>query len=127
MSLKKEEIMKKILLLLFLLFPSVSFGDNLISPIGFQDTDENRKKVLSFIEKNVKNELSSIGMDDPSYLRVIEKQELQAFKKLIKVKDTKLLRKVIIGNCSIFGMCNYDSILVIYMQEKKASNSKLKW
>ncbi len=70
MNLKKEEIMKKILLLLFLFFPSVSFGDNLISPIGFQDTDENRKKVLSFIEKNVKNELSSIGMDDPSYLRV---------------------------------------------------------
>ena len=69
MSLKKEEIMKKILLILFLLFPFVSFGDNLISPIGFQDTDENRKKVISFIKKNLKNDLSSIGMDDPSYLR----------------------------------------------------------
>ena len=127
MSLKKEEIMKKILLLLFFLFPSVSFGDSLISPIGFQDTDENRKKVLSFIVKNVKDELSAIGMDDPTNLRIFEKQELHAFKRLTKAKDTKLLRKVIIESCSIFGMCNYDTILTLYMQDMKAANSKLKW
>ena len=119
--------MKKILLLLFISFSSVSYADTLISPIGFQDTDENRKKVLSFIVKNVKDELSAIAMDDPSNLRMFEKQELHAFKRLTKVKDTNLLRKVIIESCSIFGMCNYDTILTFYMQEKKASNSKLKW
>ncbi|MDB9872820.1 hypothetical protein OAD02_05905 [Alphaproteobacteria bacterium] len=119
--------MKKFLILLITLFSSASWGDTLISPIGFQNTDENRKKVISFIVKNVKKELTALGMDNPSNLRIMEENELKSFKKLLDVKDKTLLRKVMIEVCDILDMCNYEYILIMYEQEKKASNSKLEW
>ena len=66
-------------------------------------------------------------MDNPSNLRIMEENELKSFKKLLVVKDKTLLRKVLIEVCDILDMCNYEYILIMYEQEKKASNSKLKW
>ena len=63
--------MKKKLLILCFLFSSVSWGESFISPIGFQNTDENRRKVISFIVTNVKETYSAIGMDDPATLRMM--------------------------------------------------------
>ena len=118
--------MKKFLIALIFLFSSASWGDTLISPIGFQNTDENRKKVISFIVKNVKKTLSNLGMDDPSTLRMMENHELKSFKELLEVKDKTLLRTVIIDVCDL-DMCDYDTILTMYNHQKKASNSKLQW
>ena len=118
---------KLLILILCFFFPSASWSETFISPIGFQNTDENRRKVISFIVKNVKKELTALGMDNPSNLRIMEENELKFFKKLLVVKDKTLLRKVMIEVCDILDMCNYEYILIMYEQEKKASNSKLKW
>lgn len=65
-------------------------------------------------------------MDDPSTLRMMEKQELEAFKKLTKVTNRSLLDRVIKTYCDI-GMCNYNTILMMYEQESKSSEEKLEW
>ena len=116
--------MKKILILLCL--PMIGFGQSFVSPINYVNNETNQKKVISYIQKDVKKTYSAIGMDDPSTLRMMEKENLNAFKELIKVKDTSLLQKVIKTYCEI-GMCNYSTILMMYKEQNKANNETLEW
>ena len=51
---------------------------------------------------------------------------MKAFKKLIKVSNTSLLREVIKTYCDI-GMCNYTTILMMYNEQDKASKETLEW
>ena len=116
--------MKKLLILLCL--PMIGFGQSFVSPINYVNNETNQKKVVSYIQKDVKETYSAIGMDDPSTLRMMEKENLNAFKELIKVKDTSLLQKVIKTYCEI-GMCNYSTILMMYKEQNKANNETLEW
>lgn len=117
--------MKKLLLILFFL-PLISFSQSYISPIGFNNTENNRNKVVDYIKYDVKKSYSAIGMDDPSTLRMMENENLDAFKELLKAKDKSLLRSVEKQYCDI-GMCNYTTILMMYNEQYKASNETLKW
>lgn len=65
-------------------------------------------------------------MDNPSTLRIMEKEELKCFKELTKAKNRKLLDRVIRTYCEI-GMCNYSTILMMYKEELKASSEELEW
>ena len=65
-------------------------------------------------------------MDNPSTLRMMEKEELKCFKELTKVKNRKLLDRVINTYCKL-GMCNYNTILMMYKEESKASTEELEW
>ena len=65
-------------------------------------------------------------MDDPSTLRMMENENLNAFKKLTTKSNTTLLRNVIKTYCDI-GMCNYTTILMMYEEQNKASKETLKW
>lgn len=103
-----------------------SFGQSFISPIDFQETESNKQKVIDFINKQVMTDYSAIGMDDPFTLRMMEKENLDAFKKLTKVTNLTLLKDVIKTYCEI-GMCNYSVILMMYNQQEKSSKSSLEW
>lgn len=119
--------MKKIILSLgILLFASNLFAQSFINPIGFITNEVNKQKVVAFIKKQVKDDYSAIGMDDPSTLRMMEQENLKAFKKLTKASNTSLLKDVIKTYCEI-GMCNYSTILMMYNEQNKASNETLKW
>jgi hypothetical protein len=116
---------------LFLAFSIVLFTSNLIaqsfvSPIGFVSNESNKQKVISYIKKQVKDDYSDIGMDDPLTLRMMENENLKAFKELIRVNNTSLLRDVIKTYCEI-GMCNYSTILMMYKEQNKASKKTLEW
>jgi hypothetical protein len=65
-------------------------------------------------------------MGDASTLRMMEKETLTAFKQLTKVTNTKLLQKVIETYCKI-GMCDYNTFLMMYKEEEKASKEDLNW
>ena len=120
-------MIKKLLFsFVILLFTSNLFSQSFISPIGFIPNETNKEKVISFIKKQVKEDYSAIGMDDPSTLRMMETENLNAFKKLIKVTNTSILRDVIKTYCEI-GMCNYSTILMMYNEQNKASKETLKW
>lgn len=119
--------MKNIFFFVTLIFlASNIFGQKFVSPIGFNSTEENKAKVVAFIKKQVKEDYAKIGMDDPMTLRMMEKENLDAFKKLTKATNTVLLRKVMKTYCDI-GMCNYSTIWMMYQEQNKASQQELKW
>lgn len=101
-------------------------AQSFVSPIGFVETEENKQKVIAYIQKHVKEEYSKIGMDDPSTLRMMEQANLKAFKELVTVTNTSLLSRVIKTYCDL-GMCSYDTILMMYKEENKASKQTLEW
>lgn len=119
--------MKKILLTFSIIIFSLSlFSQSFVSPIGFVENEANKQKVISYIKKQVKDDYSAIGMDDPVTLRLMEKENLDAFKQLTKVSDKDLLKEVIKTYCEI-DMCNYSTILLMYNEQKKASEETLEW
>jgi len=117
--------MKKLILLL-LFIPLVSFGQSYVSPIGFVNNDINKNKVIKYIEYDVKKTYSAIGMGDASTLRMMEKENLNAFKELLKAKNKSILKSVEKKYCDI-GMCNYNTILMMYKEESKAASQTLEW
>ncbi len=119
--------MRKIVLALgVILFTSNLFAQSFVSPIGFVQNETNKNKVISFIKKQVKDDYSAIGMDNPMTLRMMENENLKAFKELTKVTNKPILRDVIKTYCDI-GMCNYSTILMMYNEQNKASKETLKW
>lgn len=111
---------------LLVFFSSILFAQSFVSPIAFVENESNRQKVISFIKEQVKQEYTEIGLGDPSTLRMMEQENLKAFKELIKVTNTSLLRDVIKTYCEI-GMCNYTTILMMYKEQNKASKETLEW
>ena len=57
---------------------------------------------------------------------MMEKENLKAFKELLKVKNISLLKSVEKSYCDI-GMCNYNTILMMYKEQSKAATESLKW
>jgi len=117
--------MKKLIILL-LFIPLLSFGQSYVSPIGFENNDFNKNKVIKYVEYEVKKTYSAIGMDNASTLRMMEKENLNAFKELLKAKNKSILKRVEKTYCDI-GMCNYSTILMMYKEESKAANQSLEW
>ncbi|MBV6511076.1 MAG: hypothetical protein FMNOHCHN_00555 [Ignavibacteriaceae bacterium] len=118
---------RSFLILMFLLSLNIlaqSYG--FVHPLEYQDNEINRTKVIEYIKSNVKKTYSQIGMDNPSTLRMMEKEELKCFKELTKVNNRKLLDRIIKTYCDI-GMCSYNTILMMYNEELKASSEELKW
>ena len=72
------------------------------------------------------SDVKTIGMDNPSILRMMEDENLDAFKELLKVKNESILKRVEKTYCDI-GMCNYSTILMMYKEESKAANQSLEW
>lgn len=57
---------------------------------------------------------------------MLEKEELECFKKLTQAKDRKLLDSVIETYTAI-GMVSYSTFLMMYEEELKASSETLSW
>ena len=115
----------KNLILLLLLAPIFSFSQSYVSPIDFQDNDENRNKVIDFIENDVRR----IHWDkDVETRRMFAQLELDDFKELIKVKNKRLLKQVEKESCFHeygFDVCSYSWILSVY--KRRESEGRLEW
>ena len=120
--------MKKIafVLIIVLFVCSALFAEGFIHPLDFRGTEQEKQAVIAFIQENVKETYTAIGMGNPATLRMMEKVELGAFKELTQAKNRKLLDGVIETYCSI-GMCNYSTISMMYEEQLKASQEKLAW
>jgi hypothetical protein len=109
-------MLKKIFI--FLLINSLAFSASFLNPNTFKGTEKEKKAVVAWIKQNIKEEYSAIGMDNPSTLRMMEKQDLDCFKNLLQVKDKALLEEVIKTYSSI-GMDTYNTFWMMYQEEKK--------
>lgn len=114
------------LTLSFLVFANGILAAELVQPLDFKGTEIEKQRVIAYIEKNVKETYTAIGMGDPSTLRMMENEELNSFKALMKIENRNLLDSVIRQYCGI-GMCNYSTFLMMYTEQNKASNQKLEW
>jgi len=119
--------MKKIFLSILILLISFSlFANGLIHPLDFRGTEKEKQEVIDFIKQNVYETYTAIGMGNPATLRMMEKEELDCFKKLTLVTNRQLLDEVIDTYCSI-DMGSYNIILMMYEEELKASKQSLEW
>lgn len=118
--------MKHTFFLALLALATTTFGQTFVSPIGFVNNETNRARVVRFIEHQVKTDYTAIGMNDPMTLRMMEDENMKAFKQLIRATNTSLLKQVIDTYCGI-GMCNYSTIWMMYQEQNKAAGSSLKW
>ena len=119
--------MKKVFLSIALMVLTSSlFSQSFVSPINFVSNETNKQKVIAFIKSSVKAEYTKIGMGDPATLRMMENENLKAFKELVKVSDKKLLQSIIDTYCEI-GMCNYTTFIMMYNEQFKAKNQSLEW
>ena len=129
--------MKKLTLYIFLcliFFNKPSIAKNIPHPQDFKGSEQGKKNIISFIEKNVyktycENERLK-SMCTNSLLRMMEDEELTSFKKLTKAKEETILNNVIQTYClnlMLEDMCMYSTILTMYEEEVKASGKKLTW
>lgn len=119
--------MKKSILLATLIIASTySNASDFFYPSKFDGSSSHKSQVISFIKGNVHETYSAIGMGDPVTLRMMEKEELNAFKRLTKVDNKPLLSRVIKQYCDI-GMCNYSTIYMMYKEQNQASSAQLTW
>lgn len=118
--------MKKLFLML-LLTTYYSYGQQYVSPLGFTMNEANKKRFVEYIKKNVEETYSAIGLDNPSTLRMMEKENLKAFQELIKINlNPSLFKRVEKTYCNI-NLCNYSTLLMMYKQEASAASEELDW
>jgi hypothetical protein len=87
--------------LFFYVFSMNVLASEFVHPLDFKGTDVEKEKVIEYIKKDVEDTYSAIGMDDPSTLRMMEKEELESFKQLTKAENRAILDMVIKTYCSI--------------------------
>lgn len=117
-------MLKKICI--FFLVSSLVFGASFVNPNNFSGSQKEKDAVVAWIKQNIKEEYSAIVMDDPMTLRMMEKEDLDAFKALTQVDNKGLLKRVI-NDYRAAGMDTYNVIWMMYQEQKKASNSSLSW
>lgn len=124
--------MMKYLLIAFIYLVQINLvfarPNGFIHPANFKGTDREQREVLNYIKKQTKEEYEDLDMDDPSTLRMMEKENLKGFKSLVSnAKNIKLLNKVIEMYCDDMDMCNYGTLWMMYKEQEKASNKELSW
>jgi len=109
--------MKKIVLTFLLTF-SFTFSVSFINPINFNNNRAGQKKVNDWVKTRTKEQMDVIGAGSPAYVKMMVRENLNAFKELLRVKDKALLAKIIKENRAV-GADDYSSILLMYNQQKR--------
>jgi hypothetical protein len=120
--------MKKWLFTLMLFNSMVCSAATILNPMDFDGSEAQKKQVIDFITATVKKDYcEKIDMCQESTLRMMEKQNLDAFKEATKATDRKIMDSVIRDYCDKIDMCNYGTIWMMYKQNLKASTKTLSW
>ncbi|MCX8582583.1 MULTISPECIES: hypothetical protein [unclassified Gilliamella] len=120
--------MLKKTILLSILF-STAAQAKFIHPMDFDGSDAQKQEVIEYIKDNVKKDYcEQIDMCQPSNLRMMEQENLDAFKKATKATNRKIMDQVIKDYCnSGIDMCSYSTILMMYEENNKADKEELSW
>ncbi|MGG5215197.1 hypothetical protein [Rahnella variigena] len=101
-----------------------------INPMEFDGSEAQKQEVIEYIKARVKADYcdGAVDMCQPTTLRMMEKQNLTAFKNLTKAKNKQILDKVIGDYCEgAVDMCTYATLDMMYKQNLKASGEQLSW
>ncbi|MFW7525385.1 hypothetical protein ACODM8_14800 [Vibrio ostreicida] len=119
----------KTMFVLGALLSANAFAD-FIHPMDFKGSESEKKEVLNYIKERVKHDYCDSGLDmcQETTLRMMEQQNLNAFKTASKATDRKIMDKVISDYCqSGVDMCSYDTISIMYSENYKASKQETQW
>lgn len=97
-----------------------------VHPLAFGGSSAEKAAVIAYIQATVEQDYSAIGMGDPATLRMMEREELKAFKQLTQATEPELLDEVIRSYCEI-GMCNYNTLWMMYQEQVQAAGERLRW
>ncbi|AUX94806.1 hypothetical protein [Mixta gaviniae] len=120
----------KIVLGLAALVASYTANAAFVNPMDFNGSEGQKQEVIEYIKEKVKSEYcdGAVDMCQPTTLRMMEKQNLAAFKQLTRAKNREVMDRVISDYCdSAVDMCNYVTIDMMYKQNLKASGEALSW
>lgn len=121
--------MRKLLLVALCSFPVISFA-KFINPMEFDGSEAQKNEVIQYIKDRVHKDYceGALDMCQESTLRMMERENLDAFKQATQAKDKKIMDKVIKDYChSALDMCNYSTINMMYNENMKASKESLQW
>lgn len=121
--------MKILFTLLILLFSASSFA-GFIHPMDFTGSDAQKQEVISYIKQRVKKEYceGSLDLCQETMLRMMEQENLDAFKKATQANNRVIMDRVIKDYCQGgVDLCNYTTILMMYQENLKASQKQLQW
>lgn len=121
--------MKRILFIVIVAFPFNVFAD-FIHPMDFVGSNSQKARIVRIIKERVKKDYchSTLDMCQPIMLRMMEKQNLQAFKKASEARNRVIMDRVIKDYCNkVVDMCNYTTIQMMYEQNLNASLQTLQW
>jgi hypothetical protein len=115
---------------IFLLtFFANSARSDFVHPLDF-DPQKHKDEVIKYIEDRVRKDYceNEVDMCQESTLRMMEKSNLEDFKKATLAKDRQIMDRVIKDYCdSGVDMCNYSTIWMMYQKNLEASKQKLSW
>ena len=94
--------------------------------MDFDNSEEMKDKVISFIKFKVKKNLEFIDSYNNMNARMMEKEELNAFKELTREKDRETMDRVI-NDLLFIDSLDYINLKMMYNEEKQAGNEELTW
>jgi hypothetical protein len=121
--------MKKLIVCFLLILP-LGVNADFIHPMDFDGSDEQKQRVIEIIKKQVKKDYCESGLDmcQETTLRMMEEENLNAFKKATQAKNRKIMDRVIRDYCNnMLNMCSYANIWMMYEENLKASKKSLSW
>jgi hypothetical protein len=120
--------MKKLFFTLLFFSTFTCSAATILNPMDFDGSEAQKKQVIDFITTTVKKDYcEKIDMCQESTLRMMEKQNLDAFKEATKATDRKIMNAVIRDYCDKIDMCNYGTIWMMYKKNFEAKNKNLTW
>lgn len=123
------DMKKSTILFLSCLLTSYSAFADFIHPMDF-DSKTQKSRVIKIIKDRVRKDYCEgpIDMCQDTTLRMMEKENLEAFKKASQAKNRKVMDRVIKDYCSSgLDMCSYYNIWMMYEENLKASEDSLEW
>ena len=119
--------MRKIFASLLMLC-SFAASAEFIHPKEFDGSEKHKEKVIAYINERVKKDYChTVDMCQEVMLRMMESENLDAFKRLTKAHNDKVLNRAIHDYCNTVDMCTYQMIEMMYNENVSAENQELSW
>lgn len=122
--------MKTFIAMALMSFSALVSAADFIHPMDFDGSEVQKKKVIDYIKNRVHKDYcqGTVDMCQPTTLRMMEKQNLDAFKKASQAKNRQIMDKVVSDYCKgMVDMCTYSTIQMMYQQNLQASQQQLSW
>lgn len=120
----------RILIMLLLTGVSGYAFAGFVHPMDFDGSESQKNEVVQYIKGQVRKDYCDGGLDmcQNTILRMMEQENLEAFKKGTRAKNRTVMDRAIKDYCnSGLDMCNYTTIMMMYDENVAAGQKELDW